>query len=146
MNAILSAVIGILFYGIFNVILDYKFRNYTTPFLIAVMSVLSLSFSLAWLFQMKFSGKEVIYPDNWQLWLLVVVCGLALFLGDSFYLSAYKGGESIFALTTVAIMLPVSIAIFKGLVNQTWPNIWQVTGYILASLSVFLLARGSSGT
>ena len=143
MNAILSAVIGIMFYGVFNVVLDYEFRNYTTPFLIAIMSTISLGFSLVWLGQMKFSGKEIVYPDCRQLWILVFFCGLALFLGDSFFLSAYKSGESIFSLTTVSIMLPLSIAIFKGLFDQAWPNLWQVAGYVLASVVVFLLARGS---
>jgi drug/metabolite transporter (DMT)-like permease len=74
---------------------------------------------------------------------LAVVLGLIYTMGDWFFISAYNKGGDLVTITCITVLIPVVASLIKFGITKSLPNLWQVSGYVLAAVAVVLVAKGS---
>ena len=74
---------------------------------------------------------------------LAIMLGLIYTIGDYFFVSAYTSGGDVVTITCITILIPVVASLIKFGITKNIPNLWQVSGYLLAAGGVILVAKGS---
>ena len=74
---------------------------------------------------------------------LAIVLGLIYTAGDYFFVSAYTNGGDVVTITCITVLIPVVASLMKFGITKHVPNLWQVSGYLLAAVAVLLVAKGS---
>jgi len=142
MKPILFSLVATGCYAVCNVLLELKFSK------LNALTVMILYASVIWI--SAFGMRQFIntgdpsfsFPTG-KLLVLAIVLGLIYTAGDYFFVSAYTSGGDVITITCITILIPVIASLLKFGITQQLPNLWQVSGYLLAAAGVFLVAKGS---
>lgn len=89
-----------------------------------------------------FNNQHVVAPHGSMI-LLAIFCGALYFVADIFYVGAFTSGGNLMTITIIVMMFPVVSSAMKYVWVRELPNSYQIAGYLLAMLSVFLVVKGS---
>ncbi len=142
MKPVLVATIGMAFYAAAAILIKQKLEGFNTFSILVYWYATMLPLSLGALFVYKVIDKPIAAPVGNSIYWAIGV-GVAFFLADSAYISAYEMKGDVFAITTVSVLVPIFVAIIKNFLTGTWPNKYQVAGYVLAAIAIFLIVKGS---
>jgi uncharacterized membrane protein len=142
MKPILFTLVATLFYAVCNVLLELKFSKLNPlTLMIVYASVIWISaFGMRQL--VKTSDPSFSFPAG-TLLLLAIGLGLIYAAGDYFFVSAYTNGGDVVTITCITVLIPVVASLIKFSMTKSLPNLWQVSGYVLAAGAVVLVAKGS---
>ena len=143
MKPIYHALISVVLYALHNVILEQKLSKYSTIILLIGFYSVMLPVAISHLYVLKSAGQSFLIPNNKTI-LLIASLALVYFVADYFFMSAYTNGGDILTITTIVIMFPIFASIIKFFWVGGVPNLYQVSGYVLAVISVILVTKGSS--
>jgi len=141
MKSIIFTCIAVGFYAITNIVFEQKLVRYSIGAIMTHFSIGTLICSLAMLIWEKTTQSSALPPKTE----IPLICGVAIlfFLADYFYIGAYKLGGNVFTITTIFVTFPAFAALIKFLWIGSLPNIYQIAGYCLAVISVFLFVKGA---
>ena len=142
MKPILFALAATLFYSVCNVLLELKFSKLNALTLMIVYASVIWISAVGTRQVMKTDDPSFSFPTG-TLLVLAIVLGLIYTVGDYFFVSAYTNGGDVVTITCITILIPVIASLIKFGVTKNLPNLWQVSGYILAAGGVILVAKGS---
>ena len=142
MKPILFTLVATACYAVCNVLLELKFSKLNAlTLMIVYASVIWISaFGLRQL--VKTSDPSFGFPTG-TLLLLAIGLGLIYTTGDYFFVSAYNKGGDVVTITCITILIPVVASLLKFGITKQAPNLWQVSGYVLAAGAIVLVAKGS---
>lgn len=140
---VVMAFCALVLYAFTNVALEQKLSKYSVFSLMTYFYLIMLPLSVGgWIF-LKSTDKAVEAPSGWMVALTMIVA-VAYFAADSCFVGAYTHGGDLFTISSIVVLFPA----LATLVRYFWvggrPNIYQITGYILAAVAVLLVAKGSS--
>jgi drug/metabolite transporter (DMT)-like permease len=142
MKPILFTLVATACYAVCNVLLELKFSKLNP------LTVMILYASVIWISAV--SMRQVVKTDDpsfsfptGTLLLLALVLGLIYTMGDWFFVSAYNKGGDLVTITCITVLIPVVASLIKFGMTKSLPNMWQVSGYVLAAGAVVLVAKGS---
>ena len=142
MKPILFTLVATVCYAVCNVLLELKFSK------LNALTVMIMYASVIWISAvgmrqlMKTEDPSFSFPGG-TLLLLAVVLGLIYTAGDYFFVSAYHKGGDVVTITCITVLIPVVASLLKFGITKQMPNLWQITGYVLAAGAVVLVAKGS---
>lgn len=139
---VVFAVLALIFYAFQNVILEQKLSKYSTFAMLTYFYLAVFPLALAGLGYMKITKQPIIAPSG-RMIVLVYVVGLIYFFADSLYIGAYTHGGSALVVSTIVVLFPVMVSVVRHFWVGGWPNYYQIAGYILATLAVFLVVKGN---
>jgi len=141
MKPILFTLIATVCYAVCNVLLELKFSKLNAlTLMILYASVIGLTaFGIRVL--VKTDDPSFNFPTGTFL-LLALGLGLIYATGDYFFVSAYNKGGDVVTITCITILIPVVASLLKFGITKQLPNLWQVSGYVLAAGAVVLVAKG----
>jgi drug/metabolite transporter (DMT)-like permease len=142
MKPILFALIATLFYAVCNVLLELKFSKLNALTLMIVYASVIWISAVSMRQVMKTDDPSFNFPIGTML-ALAIMLGLIYAIGDYFFVSAYTYGGDVVTITCITILIPVVASLIKFGITKQAPNLWQVSGYILAAGGVALVAKGS---
>jgi len=142
MKPILFALIATLLYAVCNVLLELKFSKLNPLTLMIVYASVIWISAVSMRQVMKTDDPSFSFPTG-TLLAVAIVLGLIYAVGDYFFVSAYTHGGDVVTITSITILIPVLASLIKFGITKQVPNLWQVSGYILAAGGVILVARGS---
>jgi uncharacterized membrane protein len=142
MKPILFTLIATLFYAVCNVLLELKFSKLNALTLMIVYASVIWISALGMRQLVKTNDPSFSFPTGTML-LLAVGLGLIYAVGDYFFVSAYNNGGDVVTITCITVLIPVVASLIKFGVTKSLPNVWQMSGYILAACAVLLVAKGS---
>ena len=140
---VVFALLGVALYAVMSMVLEQRLARYHSLTLICVYTPVILAAAVLARYVMKGSGPSFDFPVGWDL-AIVLALGIVLAAADYFYVGAYTNGGDLFTITCIAILLPVFASALKFAWTMTFPNLWQVGGYVLAAGAVLLIAKGSA--
>ena len=145
MKPILFTLIATACYSVCNVLLELKFSKLNAlTLMILYASVIGVSaFAMRQL--VKTDDPSFNFPTGTFL-LLALGLGLIYAAGDYFFVSAYNKGGDVVTITCITVLIPVVASLLKFGITKQLPNVWQVSGYVLAAGAVVLVAKGSMTT
>ena len=142
MKPILFTLVATGCYAICNVLLELKFAKLNP------LTVMILYASVIWV--TAFGMRQLVKTDDPSFnfpsgTFLVLGLGLGLLYatGDWFFVSAYNKGGDVITITCITVLIPVVASLIKFGMTKSLPNVWQVSGYVLAAGAVVLVAKGS---
>ena len=142
MKPILFTLVATLFYAVCNVLLELKFSK------LNALTLMILYASVIWI--SAFGMRQLVKTDDpsfsfptGAFLLLAIVLGLIYAAGDYFFVSAYNKGGDVITITCITVLIPVVASLLKFGITKQLPNLWQVSGYVLAAGAVILVAKGS---
>lgn len=138
----LLALAAVLLYATQNVLLEQKLAKYSTPALLLIFYLVMAPLAGLRLWYLSASGQGVNFPIGTGLG-LAVFAGLMYFAADYCFVGAYTSGGDLLTITTIVILFPVAASIAKYLWVGELPTIFQVAGYLLAIVAVWLVIKGS---
>src|SRR5262245_44592872 len=142
MKPILFTLAATLFYAICNVLLELKFSKlHALTLMIVYASVIWIS-AVGIRHMVKTDDPSFSFPTGTVL-VLAIVLGLIYTIGDYFFISAYTSGGDVVTITCITVLIPVVASLMKFGITKQLPNLWQVSGYVLAAGAVILVAKGS---
>ena len=142
MKPILFTLVATLCYAVCNVLLELKFSK------LNALTVMILYASVIWLSAVglrqlvKTDDPSFNFPTG-TLLILALVLGLLYTTGDYFFVRAYNHGGDVVTITCITVLIPVVASLIKFGITKQLPNLWQVSGYILAAGAVVIVAKGS---
>jgi drug/metabolite transporter (DMT)-like permease len=142
MKPILFTLVATGCYAVCNVLLEVKFSKLNAlTLMILYASVIGISaFGVRQL--VKSDDPSFNFPSGTFL-LLALGLGLIYATGDWFFVSAYNKGGDVITITSITVLIPVVASLIKFGMTKSLPNLWQVSGYVLAAGAVVLVAKGS---
>jgi uncharacterized membrane protein len=142
MKPILFTLAATLFYAVYNVLLELKFArlNALTLMIVYASVIWIAAFGMRQL--VKTNDPSFSFPTGTMLFLAIGL-GLICAAGDYFFVSAYNSGGDVVTITCITLLIPVLASLMRFGVTKSLPNMWQVSGYVLAAGGVVLVAKGS---
>ncbi len=142
MKPILFALVATVCYAICNVLLELKFSK-LNPLTVMILYASVIWISAVGMRQVvKTDDPSFNFPTGTFL-LLAIGLGLLYATGDWFFVSAYNKGGDLVTITCITVLIPVVASLIKFGMTKSLPNLWQVSGYVLAAGAVALVAKGS---
>jgi len=142
MKPILFTLVATACYSVCNVLLELKFSK------LNALTLMILYASVIWI--SAFGMRQLVKTDDpsfnfptGTFLLLSVGLGLIYAAGDYFFVSAYNKGGDVVTITCITVLIPVIASLLKFGITKQLPNLWQVSGYVLAAGAVVLVAKGS---
>jgi drug/metabolite transporter (DMT)-like permease len=142
MKPILFTLVATACYAVCNVLLELKFSK------LNALTLMILYASVIWI--SAFGVRQLVKTDDpsfnfptGTFLLLALGLGLIYATGDYFFVRAYNHGGDVVTITCITILIPVVASLIKFGVTKQLPNLWQVSGYVLAAGAVALVAKGS---
>jgi len=142
MKPILFALIATAFYSVCNVLLELKFSKLNALTLMIVYASVIWISAVGMRHLVKTDDPSFSFPTGTML-ALAIMLGLIYTIGDYFFISAYTSGGDVVTITCITILIPVVASLIKFGITKSVPNLWQVSGYVLAAGGVILVAKGS---
>ena len=143
MKPILYAVIAVVLYGVQNVLIDVKLKQYSTIALLLGFYLVLLPLGLGTFIYLKLSGQPVQLPTGPDLKILAVVA-VMFFIADVFYVSAYTSGGEVISITILAVLMPVVGGVVKYLWVKETPTKYHVVALVFAALAILFVAIGNT--
>lgn len=142
MKPILFTLVATVCYAICNVLLELKFSK-LNPLTVMILYASVIWISAVGMRQVvKTDDPSFNFPTGAFL-LLAVGLGLLYATGDWFFVSAYNKGGDVVTITCITVLIPVVASLIKFGITKSLPNLWQVSGYVMAAGAVALVAKGS---
>ena len=142
MKPILFTVVATALYAVCNVLLELKFSKLNALTLMIVYASVIWISAVGMRQLVKTNDPSFSFPTGTML-LVAIVLGLIYAAGDYFFVSAYNHGGDVVTITCITILIPVVASLIKFGMTKNLPNVWQVSGYVLAAGAVALVAKGS---
>ncbi len=142
---VIFSLLALLCYSVANVILEQKFSKFNNLTLMCVYMVPILLVASIGRAVTKTSDPSFDFPTGVNLYILIFI-GLLFAAADYFYIGAYTNGGNLITTTCIVAMLPVVASIVKFVWTQSSPNMYQVSGCILAVVAVLLVSKGNTVT
>ena len=142
MKPILFALVATACYSVCNVMLELKFSKLNALTLMIVYASVIWISAVGLRQVVKTSDPSFSFPGGTML-VLAIVLGLIYTAGDYFFVSAYTNGGDVVTITCITVLIPVVASLMKFGITKHVPNLWQVSGYVLAAGAVLLVAKGS---
>jgi drug/metabolite transporter (DMT)-like permease len=128
-------------YALCAVMIELKFSKINNlTLMIVYASVISVA-ALATRQLVKTDDPSFGFPTGTTL-ALAIVLGLIFTVADYCYIGAYNSGGKLATITSITLLVPVFASLIKFGLTQQVPNLWQVSGYVLAACGVALVAKG----
>jgi drug/metabolite transporter (DMT)-like permease len=143
MKPILFTLVATACYAVCNVLLELKFSKLNALTLMIVYASVIWISAVGMRQLVKTNDPSFSFPTGTVL-LLAIGLGLIYTAGDYFFVSAYNNGGDVVTITCITVLIPVVASLIKFGVTQHLPNLWQVSGYVLAVGAVVLVAKGST--
>lgn len=137
------SLLALLFYSIANVIIEEKFSKFNSLTLMSVYMVPILLVSVFGWAIARTPDPSFAFPVGWALFFLIAV-GFVYAAADYFYISAYTNGGDLATITCTIAMVPVVASVLKFMRTQSMPNMYHVSGFVLAFIAVLLVSKGST--
>jgi drug/metabolite transporter (DMT)-like permease len=142
MKPILFTLVATGCYAVCNVLLELKFSK-LNPLTVMILYASVIWISAVSMRQLvKTNDPSFSFPTGTML-LLALVLGLIYTVGDWFFVSAYNKGGDLVTITCITVLIPVVASLLKFGITKSLPNLWQVSGYVLAAGAIVLVAKGS---
>src|SRR2546428_3684561 len=142
MKPIIFSLVATACYAVCNVLLELKFSKLNQlTLMIVYASVIWLS-AVGLRQLVKTNDPSFNFPIGTTL-VLAIVLGLIYTVGDYFFVGAYTHGGDVVTITCITVLIPVVASLIKFGITKHLPNLWQVSGYILAAAAVVPVAKGS---
>ena len=142
MKPILFTLVATACYAVCNVMLDLKFSK-LNPLTLMIVYASVIWISAVGMRQLvKTDDPSFNFPAGTVL-ALAILLGLIYAAGDYFFVSAYTHGGDVVTITCITVLIPVVASLLKFGITKQMPNLWQVSGYLLAAGAVVLVAKGS---
>jgi drug/metabolite transporter (DMT)-like permease len=142
MKPILFTLIATACYSVCNVLLELKFSK-LNPLTLMIVYASVIWISAVGMRQLFITNDPSFKFPTGTLLLLAIGLGLIYTAGDYFFVSAYTNGGDVVTITCITVLIPVVASLLKFGITKQLPNLWQVSGYILAAGAVVLVAKGS---
>mgnify|MGYP001581267508 CR=1 FL=1 len=142
-NPVFLTCMAVVFYALQNVIMEMKFAKYSTVAILVIGYSVMLPLTLARISQMRFTGEAVVFPTG-AILAIAFMTGILWFLGDYSYVSAYTTGGDLVTITTIIALFPVVASIIKFFFTGAVPNVYQIAGWLLAIIAVYLVGKGAA--
>src|ERR1041385_4243714 len=142
MKPILFTLVATACYAVCNVLLELKFSKLNALTLMIIYASVILISAVCIRQMVKTSDPSFSFPTG-TLLLLGIGLGLIYTTGDYFFVRAYNHGDDVITITCITVLIPVVASLIKFGVTKQMPNLWQVSGYVLAAGAVVLVAKGS---
>ena len=142
MKPILFTLVATACYAVCNVLLELKFSKLNALTLMIVYASVIWISAVGMRQLAKTNDPSFNFPAG-TLLLVAIVLGLIYTAGDYFFVSAYTNGGDVVTITCITILIPVVASLLKFGITKQLPNLWQVSGYVLAAGAVVLVAKGS---
>lgn len=142
MKPILFTLVATACYAVCNVLLELKFSKLNALTLMVLYASV-IGFTAFGMRQIvKTDDPSFNFPTGTFLFLALGL-GLIYTMGDWFFISAYNKGGDVVTITCITVLIPVVASLIKFSITKQLPNLWQVSGYVLAAGGVVLVAKGS---
>jgi drug/metabolite transporter (DMT)-like permease len=142
MKPIIFTLVATACYAVCNVLLELKFSK-LNPLTLMIVYASVIWISAVGMRQLvKTNDPSFNFPAGTTL-VLAIVLGLIYTAGDYFFVGAYTSGGDLVTITCITVLIPVVASLLKFGITKHLPNLWQVSGYILAAGAVALVAKGS---
>jgi drug/metabolite transporter (DMT)-like permease len=142
MKPILFALVATACYAVCNVMLELKFSKLNALTLMIVYASVIWVSAVSMRQVAKTGDPSFNFPTG-TLLVMAIVLGLIYAAGDYFFVSAYTSGGDVVTITCITVLIPVVASLLKFGITKQPPNSWQISGYVLASAAVVLVAKGS---
>jgi len=142
MKPILFTLVATLLYAVCNVLLELKFSKLNALTLMIVYASVIWISAVGMRQLVKTDDPSFSFPAGTML-LFAIVLGLIYAAGDYFFVSAYTSGGDVVTITCITILIPVVASLIKFGITKDLPNMWQVSGYVLAAGAIVLVAKGN---
>ena len=146
MKPIIFALVAIFFYGTGSVIIEQKLVKLHVINILIIEFAITLLLALAvrqYLQTGSTTGGNLALPTDKATWISLLILGVIVFAANYlFNLSLILGGNAI-VITSLMILMPVATVLVRNFWVREMPNIYCIAGYILAALSVLLVAKGT---
>lgn len=141
--ALLYAIGAVFLYAVQNVALELKLAEENTFKLLSLMYTVMLPISLmAWWYTAEDADGLEFLSDTEQIGFILLI-GVVYFFADTSFVSAYTvAGGNVLTITTIVIMFPLFAALIKYFFTASLPNIYQLGGYALGAIAVWLMSYG----
>lgn len=140
---IVYAFLAMWMYALQNVIIEVKLSKYTTMVLLLYWYFTLVPLAVMGLGYMYLTAQNVIIPNRNDA-IMAIAVGVMFFFADFFYIGAYTNGGSLLAITTLVVLFPATAQLIKsGWVGGSF-NYYHIAGYLLATIAVILIIKGSS--
>jgi drug/metabolite transporter (DMT)-like permease len=145
MRPIIYAVIAVFFYGSASAIIEQKLVHLKTLNLLIGEFVITLGLAIIvrqWII-MRNPANDLAFPTDKATWIAFIVLGVVVFIANYFFCGSLTLGGNAVVITSLMILMPVATIAVRSIWIREVPNLYQIGGYILAALSVLLVAKGS---
>jgi drug/metabolite transporter (DMT)-like permease len=142
MKPIVFTLVATACYAVCNVLLELKFSKLNALTLMIVYASVIWISAVGLRQLVKTNDPSFGFPVGTML-LVAIGLGLIYTIGDYFFVSAYTSGGDVITITCITVLIPVVASLLKFGITKQLPNLWQVSGYVLAAAAVVLVAKGS---
>ena len=145
-NSNLYALIGAIFYGVGNPVIEKKLSTITPISFIFCESLVMFTCILLCqgFFSLASPSSGISIPNNISTWMWIILCTIFVFLGGMFYIKAFSSGGDAITISLMLLMSPVAAAVVSTIWTKKLPTAWHIAGYILAALAVFCIMKSNS--
>jgi len=148
-KALVYAILAPIMYALGNVLLEHKFSKFNNLTILVAYGSVIVALAVIARFLTMNTDLSYNFPVGSDLWFLLAL-GVIFFAGDFFFIGAYTNGGDLVTITILMILFPVFASLFKftgSFVIQEMvyapPNLWQISGYVLAAVAVLLIVKGN---
>lgn len=142
MKSYIYALMGTALYAITGVVIEQKLEKFNTTALVLLFVIPIVPVALIGLWIQKSTNHEINFPTGSALWITMVL-GVTYFFADYFYLHAFTQGGNVVTISTIILIVPAVAAILRYFWVGGKPNVYQVAGYALIVVAMFLVAKGN---
>lgn len=140
---VLFSLLAMVCYAIVNVLFEQKFAKFNNLTAMCIYPLPILLVGIVGRYMTKTSDPSFDFPVGLDLTILIAM-GFIAAAADYFYFGAYTGGGDLLTVTSIIVMFPVASSLIKFVLTRGLPNVWQISGYILAVGAMLLVAKGST--
>ena len=141
MKPVLFSLIALFCTAPGNVIIQLRFSKYHSLTLMTCYISVILAITLGALRTTKTSDPSFCFPRGADLF-AVVILGVIFFAADYFFVGAYTHGGTLFLVTSIIVLFPITASLIKYCFTRDYPNGYQLCGYLFGIIGVILVICG----
>jgi drug/metabolite transporter (DMT)-like permease len=144
MKPVIYSILAIICYALANVLVEQKLSKLNALTIMMCYSGVIFTLTCIALLIVRNTNEKVLQipPIGRLLWVALGV-GVVFTLADFFFITAYTSGGKLFLVTSIYVLFPVCASIIKYGMTGEKLNAWQLGGYVLATLAILCITKGS---
>lgn len=144
MKVILLALSATFCYAIYNLVLEKRLAK-ISPMANVLFLILSMliAITIALPFRSKLGIAMTDLPKGSD-WLVILLTGFLILLGDLLFYAAYNFEGSLTTITPIVIMMPVFACAMKMVWDGTKPTAHHIVGWIMAAGAVLIISQAKN--